>query len=339
MGVRWPAAWWAAAGFGLLVLVIAAAFFGPAASLHPKMTQRFLEAEGRSPEQLAAQAAAERRAEEERQRRAEEERLAAEARQQEQARREAEQRRVEAERLAAERRAEEEARRRAQLEAEARQRQAQEERQRAPTRLAELNQEWRNLTQAYRPAVADIRGFSFSGQEALRGSNRSGQIYDDSQRCNDPSSSFTRDQNIDYCARFVAQNRDRLPAVTRDMVIALYWRTFVRGSDRDLSIPELVAYSWIYALTQAARQERAPPFLPPLMEGHVLHPMLILPLPTGFSRRLIETATAREIETVRTRTYPDMLRLFDILREAQSLCRLIQRTPCFNVEHLVPGLP
>lgn len=304
MGVRLSAAAWAAVILGALLVVIAAAFLGPASTLQTKMTQRFQEVDAQARTQREALAAEQRRAEEAR--------------------------------LVAERQAEEARRReQAEREAEARQRRELEERQRAPARLAELAQEWRNLTQAYRPAVRDIQGFALDARHALQNTSRpigSREVppqYAEGSRCADPPPpAGDRDSNISVCTRYVAFNPTAVSLLRQDLQTALYWRAFVRGSADDLPMPDLVAYVWLDALIQAAQQERPPPSLPPLTDGPALHLQLMRGiLAPGFARRLLDTVTPREEERLRARVWPEMLRLSDMLTEAQLLCRLIQRAP------------
>lgn len=329
--MRLSVAGWAAVAFGALLLVIAAAFFGPASTLQTKMTQRFLEAESaRVAEQRRAEEAGQREqaqreaaqrqaAEEEARRRAQQqaearqrqeqlERQAAEARQREQAQREAAQRQA----------AEEQARRRAQQEAEAGQRQQQLARQQALKRLPEISQEVQRTFQAYQPVIRDVRGFLRAGQNALR------QVHTPAvDLCLDPHPGATQNKNIENCVLFLVRNPNHRSQDSVDVHTALYWRVLVSGAAENITIPDLISYIWIDYFEKCAEMASCAEFTE-LMDGNNFHHHLLKSkVNSGFAKRLLATMTPQEQNILRSKVYPDLRRLYDVLEEARKVCRAI----------------
>jgi len=325
MGVRLSAAAWAAVIFGALLVVIAAAFLGPASTLQTKMTQRFQEVDAQARTQREALAAEQRRAEEAR--------------------------------LAAERRAqEEEARRRAQIETDARQRQAQEQAQREEVdrRFATLSSEWRAITRRQSMAVnqllAQVEGAeraivqAAASPEPQRATGLRPEDYESRRPCNDPlrdgqlwgTPSERRARNIIACAHYLTLFPKAETERMRVLMVALMQRV------RDPSGPTyarypfqtIIAFVWLRPILAQAEHGGVLPSLPPLLnaDNQLNHQLVHELLPPGFTERLMSSATPAEEAALRREVYPDLQRLVRLLSDIRDVCRATRRSDCFRVD-------
>lgn len=302
MRVRLSVGGWAAVSLGVLLLVIAAAFLGPAGVLQSKMTQRFLEAEGRTPEQLAARAA--------------EQRQATEARQREQAQegtRARQERELTA--LAAE-----------YVQILLRHQDAvlqyTEPADRIVQRLSELARQpsfYRGLTPeevASRQACddPDIRRETFRPGEETRRVN--GWLC-------------TVHLSLNYPAQGHSADLAKREAITH---LALAERTFRETPKRqEYPFPVIVAHVWMTQLAAYMRRREVPPPLPPLMRGNELNPQLLGgTLAPGFVQLLIGSATVDEKVQLTSQTYPDLRRMAELAARIVPLCSALQRPLCLT---------
>lgn len=353
MGVRLSVGGWVALSLGVLLLVVAAAFLGPAGTLQSKMTQRFLEAEGRSPEQLAARAAEQRRAE---QARLEAERQAAEARQIAE-RQAAEARRLEqAQREADARRAQEEAARR-QEQAEIARRQLEERRQ-LEARYAVLLQEWYTIFDPYWADVTKLVNNVEAAQPAIVEASRrvsplALQNPDDPDNytvyrpCTNPPpdppwapGGYERtSRHIVACTYHLALNRSERSFIMRVFMTALLRRMQSPGqaSADQFPVQHIVAMIWMSTVQHhTSRAEQTPIRLPGeivLQVGNTNHLNLELfrDIPRNFSSRLAGMMTSRERnEFAYFGFFKPIERLYEIAPQIVSLCRSLQRTDCLR---------
>lgn len=350
MGVRLSVGGWVALSLGVLLLVVAAAFLGPAGTLQSKMTQRFLEAEGRSPEQLAARAAEQRRAE---QARLEAERQAAEARRLEQAQREADARRAQ----------EEAARRQEQAEIARRQ---QEERRQLEARYAALLQEWYAIFDPHWAEISKMMANVEAAQPALiEASRRVSPLalqnpndpdnYTSERACENPTLPPSRfayeppgpsnsryplvSRHIASCAYRLAVFRPDRPTVMYLAMTALLRRTQSPGqaSAEQFPVQSLIATIWIGIIQHPTARGEPSPIQPPrdastrFGNTYYVNRELFRGIPALFVDRFFELMTEREKnDFIQFGFFNSIARLYEIAPQIVALCRSLQRTDCLR---------
>lgn len=304
------------------------------APLREAMTQRHLEARGRTPAQMQAREAARRQAAEEEARR-----RAAEERQRAEQQRQAEQRRAQETAAAAQRQAQQDELRRQERELAL----LVAEFNRTADRLREdvnlyqvinlLADSMENLAHRSRTEPDFYRVHRITPEATVSGS-----------ACDDPIPAswdaherhLQHHRNIIACAVYAATRPvNASPAMhQRVAAMALLHRIFYRPNEavRTYTLAAILVYEWVGLYRSQLRQaEFAPTTLPPLTVGDSLNPVLFeRMLNLSFSRRLIDTAITEEKLTLRDRIYPELRRLHDMAARILPACRALRRTNCLE---------
>lgn len=298
----------AAAAAALCAVLLLAPWLPPNDEIPAWMTQRHLEARGRSPAQERAALEQQRR---EAAQRAEQDRQAAQRREQEaQARQKEREHGIHAE---------------------------------AFRRLGEGHlQPIREMLANVQSAQQAIRR-SASRADFYRGNVITPEETSSRRPCGDPSSdedflSFNpmrqreerRERNIYACAVYLATANDA-PPEPMAVTVALLQRINQPELARAYPLHTLAAFAWISEWRTRLRRGEAVPRLPEMTEGESLNPALFPFLSPGFARRLYATATTEERTALARVVYPDLKRMSEAASGALAACRALQRTNCLDV--------
>lgn len=141
-----------------------------------------------------------------------------------------------------------------------------------------------------------------------------------------------RRRNIFACYTYHALNRTG-GMMSREVSIAAIAQRMVdpQGNPAKYPFQTIIAYIWVEAILAPVLEGQLPPPLPALNDGDRINPALLTPvMAQGFAEWLIEDALTAEKLALRSDIYPLLKQWHELAVRLVSLCKATKRARCFG---------